>query len=178
MTVNGDTKFETNEQFFFNINTPSNANISDNQGIGTITNDDSQPQINVTNNATVTEGNAGTTLATFNVALTNPSYQTITVHYSTQNDTATTGDNDYVAIADTLLSLNPGETSKDIDVTVNGDTNVEPTEQFFFNINTPSNTNISDNQGISTITADDFELNVTNNPTVTKKKRRYYSGHI
>ena len=50
VTVNGETKFETNEQFFFNINTPSNANISDNQGIGTITNDDSQPQINVTNN--------------------------------------------------------------------------------------------------------------------------------
>ena len=106
----------------------------------------------------------GTTLATFNVALTNPSYQTITVHYSTQNDTATTGDNDYVAIADTLLTFNPGETSKDIDVTVNGDTNVEPTEQFFFNINTPSNANISDNQGIGTITDDDFELNVTNNP--------------
>lgn len=155
VTVNGDTKFEPNEQFFFNINTPSNANISDNQGIGTITNDDAQPVINVTNNPTVTEGNAGPTLATFNVALTNSSSQTITVHYSTQNDTATTGDNDYVAIPDTLLTFNPGETSKNIDVTVNGDTTFEATEQFFFNINTPSNANISDNQGIGTITNDD-----------------------
>lgn len=168
VTINGDTKFETNEQFFFNINTPSNANISDNQGIGTITNDDPTPTLNVTNNPTVTEGNAGTTLATFNVTLSNPSYQNVTVHYSTQDNSATTANNDYVAIADTLLTFLPGETSKNIDVTVNGDTNLEPTEQFFFNINTPLGANISDNQGIGTITADDFELNVTNNPTVTE----------
>jgi CSLREA domain-containing protein len=155
VTVNGDTQFETNEQFFFNINTPSNANISDNQGIGTITNDDPIPTLNVTNNPTVTEGNAGPTLATFNVTLSNPSYQNVTVHYSTQDNSATVADNDYVAIADTLLTFVPGETSKNIDVTVNGDTTFEANEQFFFNINNPLGANISDNQGIGTITNDD-----------------------
>jgi CSLREA domain-containing protein len=155
VTVNGDTKFEPNEQFFFNISTPTNANISDNQGIGTITNDDPTPTLNVTNNPTVAEGNAGPTLATFNVTLSNPSYQNVTVHYSTQDNSAAVADNDYVAIPDTLLTFLPGETTKNIDVTVNGDTTFEANEQFFFNINTPLGANISDNQGIGTITNDD-----------------------
>jgi Peptidase family C25/Calx-beta domain len=155
VTVNGDTKFEPNEQFFFNINTPSNANISDNQGIGTITNDDPTPTLNVANDQTVTEGNAGTTLATFNVTLSNPSSQAITVHYSTQDNSATVADNDYVAIPDTILTFNPGDISKNISVIVNGDTNYEADEQFFFNINNPLGANISDNQGIGTITNDD-----------------------
>ena len=117
------------------------------------------PVLNVTTDPAVTEGNAGTTLATFTVTLTPSSSQTVTVHYLTQDNSATTADNDYVAIPDTLLTFLPGETSKNIDVTVNGDTNVEPTEQFFFNITTPSNANISDNQGVGTITNDDVAVN-------------------
>jgi len=117
--------------------------------------------LNVTNDPTVTEGNSGTTLATFNVTLTPASSQTVTVHYATQDNTATTADNDYVAIPDTLLTFNPGETSKNIDVSVNGDTKIEPNEQFFFNISFPSNANISDNQGVGTITNDDAETDVS-----------------
>jgi Tol biopolymer transport system component len=113
------------------------------------------PVLNVTTDPTVTEGNAGPTPATFTVTLTPASAQTVTVHYSTQDNSATTADNDYVAIPDTLLTFNPGETSKNINVTVNGDTTIEPNEQFFFNLNTPSNANISDNQGVGTITNDD-----------------------
>ena len=113
------------------------------------------PVLDVTNNPTVTEGNAGTIPATFNVTLTPASGQTVTVHYSTQDNSATVADNDYVAIPDTILTFLPGETSKNIDVTVNGDTSVEPTEFFFFNISFPLGANISDNQGIGTITNDD-----------------------
>jgi len=40
--VNGDQKFEPNETFFVNLTNPVNATISDNQGLGTITNDDAQ----------------------------------------------------------------------------------------------------------------------------------------
>src|SRR5690606_28137902 len=42
-TVNADTKFEPDETFFVNLNDPSNATISDGQGIGTIINDDADP---------------------------------------------------------------------------------------------------------------------------------------
>ncbi len=39
--VNGDTTVEPNETFFVNLSNPTNATISDNQGLGTIVNDDS-----------------------------------------------------------------------------------------------------------------------------------------
>ena len=117
------------------------------------------PVLNVTTDPVITEGNAGTTLATFTVTLTPSSSQTVTVHFMTQDNTATTADNDYVGISDTLLQFDPGDTTKNITVTVNGDLNIEPNEFFFFNINTPSNANISDNQGIGTITNDDVAAN-------------------
>ena len=89
------------------------------------------------------------------MTLTPASTGTVTVHYATQDNSATTADNDYVAIPDTLLTFTPGQTTKNIDVTVNGDTNIEPNEQFFFNISFPLGANISNNQGIGTITNDD-----------------------
>src|SRR5207253_9978714 len=54
--VNGDTKYETNEQFFVNLSGESNATISDSQGVGTITNDDAQPVLTI-NDVSLTEGN-------------------------------------------------------------------------------------------------------------------------
>ena len=41
VVVNGDTTVEGNETFFVNLSAPSGATISDGQGQGTITNDDS-----------------------------------------------------------------------------------------------------------------------------------------
>src|SRR5207249_1731171 len=70
--VNGDTKFEPNETFQVNLSAASNASIADNQGIGTVANDDSQPTISI-NDVTVTEGDALTTDAVFTVSLSNPS---------------------------------------------------------------------------------------------------------
>src|SRR5262249_13913312 len=40
VSVNGDTTNESNETFFVNLSGASNAVIGDNQGLGTITNDD------------------------------------------------------------------------------------------------------------------------------------------
>ena len=40
ITVNGDLLEESNETFFVNLTSPVNATISDNQGVGTINNDD------------------------------------------------------------------------------------------------------------------------------------------
>ncbi|HXG82856.1 MAG TPA: Calx-beta domain-containing protein [Pyrinomonadaceae bacterium] len=41
VTVNGDTDVEADETFFVNLTAGTNATITDNQGVGTITNDDS-----------------------------------------------------------------------------------------------------------------------------------------
>jgi hypothetical protein len=41
--ITGDTEFEPDETFFVNLSDPSNAVIADNQGVGTIVNDDPAP---------------------------------------------------------------------------------------------------------------------------------------
>ena len=86
---------------------------------------------------TVTEGNAGTTAATFTVTLSAAATFPVTVNYATANGTATAG-SDYTAASGTL-TFAPGQTSKPITVTVNGDTAVEPNETFFVNLSAPTN---------------------------------------
>ena len=69
--------------------------------------------------ATVTEGHTGTRTATFTVTLSTASSQPVTVTYATANGTATAG-SDYQAASGTV-TFAPGETSKTINVLVNGD---------------------------------------------------------
>ncbi len=162
--VNGDIMFEQNETFFVNLSNPVNATISDNQGVGTIVNDDSAISIN---DVSMNEGNSGTTAFTFTVNVTPPGLQPITVNYSTANGTAV-APGDYTSIPQTLLVFGTGEASKQITVQVNGDTTIEPNETFFVNLSNPSNAVISDDQGVGTILNDDntsgcnYSINPTN----------------
>ena len=87
------------------------------------------------NSPSVPEGDSGTTTLTFTARLTDAngntqaSRKTITAHYevlSEAGDTATAG-TDYTATSGTL-TFAPGETSKTIDVSVLGDTDVEGDE--------------------------------------------------
>ncbi|MDQ4122089.1 MAG: DUF5050 domain-containing protein [Acidobacteriota bacterium] len=153
--VRGDTVIEPNETFFVNLSgAPINVAVADNQGIGTIINDDTTlPTLSI-NDVSLNEGNSGTTVFTFTVSLSPASTQTVTVNYATANNTAV-APGDYVSISPTALVFGPGETSKPISVSVIGDTAVEPNETFFVNLTTPSNAAISDNQGIGTIVNDD-----------------------
>jgi uncharacterized repeat protein (TIGR01451 family) len=84
----------------------------------------------------------------------------ITVQYSTANNTATAG-SDYVSIPLTTLTFNPGETSKTITVTINGDIDDEPNETFFVNLSNASGATISDAQGVGTIVDDDPNADVS-----------------
>ena len=115
----------------------------------------SQPTLTI-GDVTVTEGNAGTTTATFTVTLApvNAS-QTVTVGYATANGTATTADNDYVAASDTL-TFDPAVASRTISVTINGDVAVEPNETFLINLANATNALIGDAQATGTITSDDL----------------------
>src|ERR1044071_8387029 len=78
-----------------------------------------QPSISV-RDAVVVEGNSGTTQATFVVALSAASSQTVSCSFATANGTATAG-SDYVATSGTL-TFAPGEVEKPVVVLVNGDT--------------------------------------------------------
>ena len=101
-------------------------------GSGASTEDD--PYLGL-NSPSVQEGDSGTTTLTFTARLTDAngntqaSRKTITAHYevlSEAGDTATAG-TDYTATSGTL-TFAPGETSKTIDVSVLGDTDVEGDE--------------------------------------------------
>ena len=71
VTVNGDTIVEPDETFFVNLLGATNGGtIVKSQGKGTIANDDSTGGVgNISiNDVTITEGNAGTKVATFTVS--------------------------------------------------------------------------------------------------------------
>ncbi|MBE7195038.1 MAG: hypothetical protein INR66_21490, partial [Gordonia polyisoprenivorans] len=158
VTVNGDTKFEPNETFNLNLSSLSYGTFAGNQGIGTITNDDTPPTLSV-NDVSHNEGNSGTTAYAFTVSLNAASGQATTVNYATANGTALAGP-DYTATSGTL-SFAAGETSKTITVLVNGDQTVEPNETFALNLSNPTNATFSVGQGIGTIVNDDESPMVT-----------------
>lgn len=104
--------------------------------------------------ANVTEGDAGTSNANFVVRLSNPSNQTVTARFATQDGTAT-APSDYQSTLGTL-SFAPGETTKTISVPIVGDTRDETNENFFVRLSdvtvaTPVNDTaigvIADNEG-------------------------------
>ena len=81
--------------------------------------------------ASVKEGNSGTTQMVFIVTLSTMQGYAVEVAYSTSSGTATAANGDYTsAVANSILVFNPGETSKQILVEVIGDTTYEAHEQF------------------------------------------------
>jgi CSLREA domain-containing protein len=104
-------------------------------------------------NASLTEGDAGTTTLSFTVSLSAPSTQTVTATWETQDQTATSPE-DYEVSSGTV-TFDPDETSVTIDVTLNGDTGVEPNETFLVALSDPVNAVIDDGQAVGTITNDD-----------------------
>jgi hypothetical protein len=151
--VNGDFTLEPDETFFVNLsNVNANATILDGQGVGTIQNDDVAMVGISISDAFAAEPAAGTSTATFTVSLSAPSTQTVTVDYATADGTAV-APGDYTAIPTTQLSFMPGQVTKTINVTVNGDGLTEGNENFFVNLSNPSgNATITDPQGQGTIT--------------------------
>jgi hypothetical protein len=157
VSINGDTSFEANETFFVNLSNETNATSSDSQGTGTIQNDDAQPTISIDDQSQA-EGNAGTSSLDFAVKLSNPSDQTITVHYTTADGTATQP-SDYSSAGGTLTFM-PGATSETLSASVNGDTTFEGDETFTVNLDTPTKSTIADGTGLGTIQNDDSQPTV------------------
>ncbi|MEH2065995.1 MAG: Calx-beta domain-containing protein, partial [Nostoc sp.] len=152
--VIGDQKFESDETFSVNLSGATNATFADDLGVGTIINDEKQATISISD-VSVTEGNTGTTTnANFNVTLSDPSNQQVTVEYNTSDDTAKVSDSDYNSAHGTIV-FNPGETSKIISVGVIGDNKFENNERFAVNLFNPTNSTITDSLGVATILNDD-----------------------
>ncbi len=152
VSIKGDTLDEASETFFVNLSNAINATISDSQALGTIKDNDAAPTLKI-NNVTVTEGDAGSSTATFTVTLSEASGQPVTVNYATANSTAVSG-NDYTAQSGTL-TFAPGEKTKSINIAVTGDTLDEVNESYNVNLSSATNATISDSKGIGTITDND-----------------------
>ncbi len=121
------------------------------------------------NNVKQSEGNAGTTNYTFTVSLTAPAIAGgVSFDIATANNTATTSNNDYMDKVLTGQTIPEGVSTYTFVVAVNGDNAIEPDENFFVNITNVTGATITDDQGIGTITNDDFcAINITG-PTVTQ----------
>ncbi len=163
INVTGDDKFETDKSFSLTLISAEGATLDplNATGSATINNDDSQPTLSI-GDVTHAEGNSGLTPFTLNVSLSNPSYQAISVHYSTSNGTATVADNDYVAVADAVVDF-PANSAlpQAITVDVNGDTRDEANETFSVTLANPTNATIASGTGIATITNDDSQPTVS-----------------
>jgi hypothetical protein len=103
--------------------------------------------------ATVTEGQSGSTSATFTVSLTPAPTTTATVAYTTANGTAGSG-SDYTATSGTL-TFDPGTTQLGVAVPVLGDTIAEPDETFRFVLTGATNATLADAEGLGLILNDD-----------------------
>ena len=104
----------------------------------------------------IAEGNAGSAVATFTVSLSRPApVAGVTFDIATQNDTATTSDNDYVPNNLVVQTITAGNTVYTFNVTVNGDMTVESDETFFVNVSNVSGAILIDGQGVGTIQNDD-----------------------
>ena len=110
------------------------------------------PTISI-DDASITEGDSGTSQLTFTVKLSQAASGPVTVNYSTANGTATAG-SDYSALTGTI-TFAAGETTKTITIPVTGDTTVEANETFTVNLASPSGATIADGSATGTIVNND-----------------------
>lgn len=110
------------------------------------------PAISVAD-VSVAEGDSGTRLLTFTVALSKPAASTVSLHYATADGTATAG-SDYAA-ASGILTFAAGETSKTISIAIPGDTAMEANESFLLNLSGASGATIARASATGTILNDD-----------------------
>lgn len=161
LRVTSDNVDEADESFIYEFFEPENATfgggvpvlretsfILDDDGVG--------PNLGLhVSSPMVTEGEDGNTRVDFDVTLSRPSTDTITLNYATADGSATDG-SDYTATSGTLTFL-PGQTKATVTVAANGDRTAESSETFFLNI-TPS-LEISDGgvgaSGMATLIDDD-----------------------
>ena len=160
VTVYGDGLDENDETILLNLSNPSGLVLGAN-GVGTIIDDDTLPPVLTISSRSATEGNSGTTDATFTLTLSYAPTSDVTANWYTSNSSATAG-SDYAAASGTL-TFAPGETTKTVTVTVYGDTAPETNETFWLSA-TASGATIG-GSGAGTIVGDDARSRASRSAT-------------
>ena len=161
VAVTGEEIVELNESFFVDLSNAQGSGrtlgISDAQGVGTITNDDTTGAFSI-DDVSLSEGDSGTTNFVFTVTLSHAVDTPVTVDYATADDSATAG-SDYVTNSGTLNFAGTAGETQTVTVAVTGEEIVELNESFFVDLSNAQGSGrtlgISDAQGVGTITNDD-----------------------
>lgn len=168
--VNGDTANEANETFFVNLSNAQNSTIGDNQGLGTILNDDA-PGVQFSANAfSFLEGaghgdifvtRTGDTSAPLDVDYSTSDQSGLTPCQSTNTGFASERC-DYVTAVGTLKFAS-GEAQKTIPLVIINDAYMDGSEQLNIKLTNPVGGTLgSVDTATVTITDDDVQLAVTN----------------
>ncbi len=155
------------------------ALVSVGRSAGSSTAATSLPTVGMTSRtAAQAEGNSGTAPITLGVTLSQPSTNTVTVHYATADGTATIADDDYVATSGDL-TFAPGATTASIAVPIVGDTKLEDYETFSVKLSAPTNATLGSAVTTVTILNDDTpQLTMPNLPHVTAGQPAVFLPHL
>jgi len=141
------------------------GNLAPGKPLGTFTLDIVPPPQLLISDATVFEGDAGQTLATFFVSLVGTASSAVTVDYATVNDSAVSG-NDFEATSG-QLTFEPGTTELPVDVFVQGDEVAEALRKSFrVVLSDPVGAELVDSQGLGIILDDEIDASEDAPPRV------------
>ena len=154
LMVRGDTIDEENQTIIVTLSNPDNAMIATDLGTMTITDDDAEPTLAI-NSPSVGEGDSGTATLPYTVRLTGMTEKEVTVDYADASAGSAESGADYETITAATLTFTPGTTTRDINVTVRGDTIDEPNETVIITLSGAVNAMIIAGTGTGMITDDD-----------------------
>jgi hypothetical protein len=160
--VVGDDVYEPDETFLVNLGQVENAAIVREQGIVTILNDDDPPGVMISD-ASVEEGDTGTSVLAFRVDLSEVQQEDAEVDFSTSDDTATAG-SDYQASSGTL-TIPGGSASGFIGIEIYGDFTSEGDERLTVTLSNPSNGTLLQDTATGTLLDDDCVVAISIDPS-------------
>jgi len=154
ITITNDTIDELNETINLTLSNAAGSGALGFQSTASLSIFDNDPQPSMSiGDVSVTEGSSGTTNAVFTVTLSAASSFTVAANFATADGSAV-APSDYL-LSNAVVTFNPGELTKTVSVTVNGDTTPEGHETFLGNLTNASNAFLQDSQGVATILSDD-----------------------
>lgn len=151
----GDRLDEADETLLVRVSEVSSAvptEVTEGESVITIRNDDANPRLRILD-ASIEEGDTGTTSAMLQMSLSHPANVPVSVNWATSDGTASAG-SDYTASSGVAL-IPVGQSSARINVELRGDFDVEPSETFNVTLSNASGALVDDGIAFFTIFTDD-----------------------
>ncbi len=152
--VIGDTVYEGDETLTLTLTAATGATLANATATGTILNDDNEPSVSIAN-ASVAEGNSGSTDLIFTLTASGTSDTDISVTYETTAGTAKAG-KDYSETSGSVV-IPAGRTSAAIEIPVSVDTIYEKDETLTLTLISVSGASLGTATATGTILNDDAE---------------------